>query len=1061
MKRITLLVAIMSVVATGVGVAALAVLYEVAFDQQRQRLVETAKSQARLMEAVARFDQAQNLNYPQGARAATIEQIRDAHGNYLGFGDTGEFTLARRDGDDIVFLLRHRHLQLDTPAPVPFHSNLAEPMRRALSGRSGTVVGHDYRGVTVLAAFEPVSVLDMGIVAKIDLSEIRAPFLHAFGIVLALAIVLIAAGTILFYRVSNPMIRRIRESEERLQTVLDTTPSVVFVKDLKGRNILLNRQYELATGLRRQDVLGRTDDEIFPKEVAEHLRAADRQVLESGESVLFDETVPGPGGVRHYVSAKAPIKDPSGKPYAICGIATDITEHKRTEKALVARARQQAAVAELGRQALAGADLDTLFNEATSHVGEGLGVPFAKVLELLPEEQRLVLRAGRGWKEGYVGKASFNSARDPQAGFTLLSKEPVIIQDARTDTRFARSSLLSDHGITSAMSVVIQGRDEPFGVLGALTDKKWSFSSDDINFLNAVANILSEAVKRHQAEAALYAAQAQLEKRVEARTTDLRHSLQNQKIISDILRYSLRTVSLNEILDETLRLVLMSHELRLEHKGCILLVDNNTRELVMAVKQGLPDSIEDSCGRVPFGRCICGRVAESGDFLHVSDIDARHEIMYAGMTPHGHYCAPIHSTGEVFGVLNLYVPAGQPTDAAEERFLKVVADTLAGIIRRKRAEEAFTETQARYQDLYDNAPDMFATVDAASVEVIQCNRALANTLGYKKEEIVNRNFLDMFHRDCVPQVRAHFRAFQRTGEVRNAELQLRSKDGTHIDASMNVTAVRDENGNVLHGRAILRDITERKRSEAQAREHQAQLAHVARLGTAGEMATGIAHEVNQPLTAMVTDAQACLRLIDAGNADMGDLQESLQEIAAQGLRAGEIIRRLKAFTRLRETKRTLVGVNELVRESVRFVEAEIRENNIRLNLELANQLPPIDVDTIQIEQVILNLLRNAMEALQGTAVSQRELDIRTMARDPGMVELLVSDTGIGLSVELAQRIFEPFVTTKPQGMGMGLSISRSIVQAHGGLLWVEPPPGKLTGFHLALPSKSQEAPHGS
>ena len=187
-RRIFLLILIMTAVAAGIGIAAITVLYDTAFEEERARLVETAQSQARLMEAVARFDLVYSSDYPDGPLAATTAQIRDAHEQYLGFGRTGEFTLARREGDNIIFVLRHRHSQLDQPEPVPFDSNLAEPMRRALSGRSGTMIGLDYRGETVLAAYEPVAVLELGIVAKIDLAEVHAPFLTAASIVVGIAI---------------------------------------------------------------------------------------------------------------------------------------------------------------------------------------------------------------------------------------------------------------------------------------------------------------------------------------------------------------------------------------------------------------------------------------------------------------------------------------------------------------------------------------------------------------------------------------------------------------------------------------------------------------------------------------------------------------------------------------------------------------------------------------------------------------------------------------------------------------------------------------------------------
>jgi len=183
-RRVFLLVLIMVVVSVIVTWVTIAMLYRAAFNEEKARLVETAQSQARLIEAIARFNVAhQKKGHPHlgSPGEATLSQIIDAHEHYAGFGKTGEFTLSRKEGNNIVFLLRHRHYDLDKPKPVPFDSNIAEPMRLALSGKSGTVIGPDYRGETVLAAYEPVGELDLGIVAKIDLAEIRSPFLLGRG----------------------------------------------------------------------------------------------------------------------------------------------------------------------------------------------------------------------------------------------------------------------------------------------------------------------------------------------------------------------------------------------------------------------------------------------------------------------------------------------------------------------------------------------------------------------------------------------------------------------------------------------------------------------------------------------------------------------------------------------------------------------------------------------------------------------------------------------------------------------------------------------------------------
>jgi len=219
--RVLLLICIMASVVLIVAVASFSMLFRTALAEERARLVETARSQARLIEAVARFDAKYSNDFPQGARAATLSQIVDAHAHYQGFGKTGEFTLSRREGDDIVFLLSHRHSEVLTPKPVPFDSGLAEPMRLALSGRSGTVIGLDYRGVTVLAAYEPMQELGLGIVAKIDLEEVRAPFVRAGLLSGFIAIFSIVAGAAFFLRITNPLLHKLQETIAGLQDALN------------------------------------------------------------------------------------------------------------------------------------------------------------------------------------------------------------------------------------------------------------------------------------------------------------------------------------------------------------------------------------------------------------------------------------------------------------------------------------------------------------------------------------------------------------------------------------------------------------------------------------------------------------------------------------------------------------------------------------------------------------------------------------------------------------------------------------------------------------------------
>lgn len=213
-KRLFVLIMIMIIIALSVSGISMWILYTTALEEARDRLTETSQSQARLIEAIARFNNTYSKGYPGGSLAATLTQIKDAHKSYKGFGKTGEFTLARRVGDKIVFLLSHRHFDLYKPNPIDFDSKFAEPMRLALSEKSGTVIGLDYRGEKVLAAHEPVGELGLGIVAKIDLPEIQAPFVRAIKIIMGVIIFLVLLGTALFLKISNPIMRRLEKQNK-------------------------------------------------------------------------------------------------------------------------------------------------------------------------------------------------------------------------------------------------------------------------------------------------------------------------------------------------------------------------------------------------------------------------------------------------------------------------------------------------------------------------------------------------------------------------------------------------------------------------------------------------------------------------------------------------------------------------------------------------------------------------------------------------------------------------------------------------------------------------------
>ncbi|MGQ0720640.1 MAG: PAS domain-containing sensor histidine kinase [Candidatus Eiseniibacteriota bacterium] len=357
-------------------------------------------------------------------------------------------------------------------------------------------------------------------------------------------------------------------------------------------------------------------------------------------------------------------------------------------------------------------------------------------------------------------------------------------------------------------------------------------------------------------------------------------------------------------------------------------------------------------------------------------------------------------------------------------------------------------TARRTADLYDDAPDMFVSVDARTGEVVECNRTLLGALSRTREEVIGRPVSEL----CAPESReAAQRALeqvQETGSARDVELRVLRRDGSVIRASMNASAVRDESGRVLYSRCILRDITELRRLEEDAARREAELAHVTRLSTLGELIAGIAHEVNQPLQSITLFAGACEESLRRG-AEPERVLPWIRQIADQARSCGAIVARIRAFARKADGERTRFDIAPLVSESVALLDFEARRCGVSVELELDPE-GEVVADRLQIQQVVVNLLRNSYEASLDAPPGERLVTVRTRSRDDG-VEIAFEDRGAGVPADVGERIFEAFYTSKRDGLGMGLTISRSIVDAHGGRLAVASNPGRGSTATVLLP----------
>jgi len=363
--------------------------------------------------------------------------------------------------------------------------------------------------------------------------------------------------------------------------------------------------------------------------------------------------------------------------------------------------------------------------------------------------------------------------------------------------------------------------------------------------------------------------------------------------------------------------------------------------------------------------------------------------------------------------------------------------------RRSRAE---SEMRA----VLDAAVDAVIIIDGRGL-IETFNRAAERMFGFEADEILGQNISRLMPEPDRSNHDGYLETYLRTGRARiigrGREVTAQHRDGSVFPVSLAVGRIDGDEPRFV---GFLHDLSEHKRVEAAAHQAQERVAQFARLSTMGEMAAGLAHEINQPLTAVATYAQAVQRMIDRPEVDPEEINHALAQITAQALRAGDVIQRLRAFVRNRDTRQELVDMGRLVRDTLTFAGPDARVNEVRLQAELT-EVPSITCDPIQIQQVMLNLIRNAIDATNEVRDTLREVTVRILRTSATEIEISVEDHGKGVSEDVARRLGDPFFTTKSAGTGLGVAISRSIVRAHGGKLGHRPTPGGGATFHFTLP----------
>jgi PAS domain S-box-containing protein len=331
------------------------------------------------------------------------------------------------------------------------------------------------------------------------------------------------------------------------------------------------------------------------------------------------------------------------------------------------------------------------------------------------------------------------------------------------------------------------------------------------------------------------------------------------------------------------------------------------------------------------------------------------------------------------------------------------------------------------------------------------NRHWQQYTGLSTERTAGSGWQEAAHPEDLERNVEKWRASLATGEPFEDEVRYRrAADGQYRWFLSRAVPLRDHRGKIVKWYGTSTDIEDRKRAEQEREQLRTDLAHMNRVGILGELAASVSHELKQPIAAAITNAKTCMRWLRRDQPDVDEALEATSRIVKDGSRATEIIDRLRSLYKKSPPQRELVDVNEMVREMLVLLRGEVNRYSISTRTELAPDLPKITADRVQLQQVFMNLIVNAIEAMKDTA---GELTIKTEPGQGGQLLISVSDTGVGLPDENTDQIFNAFFTTKPQGTGMGLAISRSIIESHGGRLWASANNGRGATFQLTLPAE--------
>ena len=806
-------------------------------------------------------------------------------------------------------------------------------------------------------------------------------------------------------------IAELRRSEEILReqaNLLNLTHDTIFVMDMEGVIKYWNHGAEEQYGWAAEEALGKVVHDLLKTAFPIPLEEIKTDVIRKGrwEGELVHTKRDG----RHVVVATrwSLQRDEQGTPIAILELNNDVTERKRAEEEL--------------------REGETRFRTFVDHAGDAFFVLDQQQQGRVVDVNRQACESLGYTREELIGMALHDFDPDVDAAMLQGIRERIVAEGVCTfETRHRRKD-----GTTFPVEVRVRplwhgGR--PFHL--------------------ALARDITER------------------KRTEEALCRLNREL---RAISNCNQTLLRATDEQSLLKEICRIVCEEAGYRLAWVGYAEHDDAKTvRPVAWAgVEDGYLATVNVSWADTERGQGPGGTAIRSGELVYFQDstTDPRFAPWRESALQRGYRSGIVlplkDEHANAFGCLCIYSAQSDAFTSEEIRLLEELAGDMAfGIVTlrsrdaRKRAEEEVRNTAAQWQATFDAVQDLVLLLDK-DFRILRANHAAAEFLGLPFDKIVGGHCYDLTHATSTPPAECPLAKMRQSRRHEEAEV-LAGKGGPWL--SVSVDPLFDPSGELTQVVHVARDITDRKRAEEERerlRQLEADLAHIDRVSILGELTASIAHEINQPLSGIVSSGSACLRWLARDVPDLEEAREAARRIVRDGKRAGEIIARIRALTKKAVASGEKLDLNETIREVLGLVSDEAKRRSVIIGTQFGDGVFPVRGDRVQLQQVLLNLVMNAIEAMSTVGDRARELVITTRNIDSDQVQVTVEDSGTGIDPQMIDKIFGSFYTTKPGGMGMGLSISRSILQAHGGRLWAAAKDGAGAIFHFTLPKYHEE-----